>query len=108
MPAANAGNSNTPTGPFQNTVFASASFAANRARVAGPMSRHSRSAGNAPAGDDLVLGVGGEPVAATRSTGSTTSTPRLAASSSTSDTLRDLSASSSDWPTSCPCAARNV
>ena len=33
VPAANAGNSNTPAGPFQNTVFASASFCANSARV---------------------------------------------------------------------------
>ena len=39
VPAANAGNSNTPGGPFQNTVFASASFAANSSLVAGPMSR---------------------------------------------------------------------
>src|SRR6266568_2215200 len=38
VPAANAGNSNTPGGPFQNTVFASASLAANSSRVAGPMS----------------------------------------------------------------------
>ena len=45
VPAANAGNSNTPSGPFQNTVLASASFSANRARVRGPASTPSRSAG---------------------------------------------------------------
>ena len=39
VPAANAGNSNTPIGPFQNTVRASASFDANSSREAGPMSR---------------------------------------------------------------------
>src|SRR5579859_913948 len=38
VPAANAGNSNTPTGPFQKTVLASASLRANNSRVAGPMS----------------------------------------------------------------------
>src|SRR5437764_9875785 len=38
VPAANAGNSNTPGGPFQNTVFASLSLRTNSSRVAGPMS----------------------------------------------------------------------
>ncbi len=60
VPAAKAGNSNTPTGPFQNTVAASASLAANSSRVAGPMSTPSRSAGNAVTSNTSVLGIGGE------------------------------------------------
>src|ERR1700735_835549 len=50
VPAAKAENSKTPTGPFQNTVRASAILAANSSRVAGPMSRLSRSAGKSVTG----------------------------------------------------------
>ena len=39
VPAANGATSNTPIGPFQNTVAASASAAANAATDSGPMSR---------------------------------------------------------------------
>src|SRR5579859_3494923 len=78
VPAANAGNSNTPTGPFQKTVLASASLRANNSRVAGPMSRPSRSAGMAVAGTTSCSASAAKCVAATMSTGSTISTPRLA------------------------------
>ena len=50
VPAAKAGNSNTPSGPFQNTVLASASFSANKARVFGPASMPSWSGGISVAG----------------------------------------------------------
>ena len=76
VPAANAGNSNTPTGPFQNTVLASASFSANRARVCGPASTPSRSAGKSVTGTTECSASGAKCVAATRLTGSTSSTPR--------------------------------
>src|SRR5580692_8238938 len=70
VPAANAGNSNTPTGPFQNTVPASLSLSANSALVAGPMSRLSRSAGKSATGTTSCSASAAKSVAATRSTGS--------------------------------------
>ncbi|SIA25119.1 Uncharacterised protein [Mycobacteroides abscessus subsp. abscessus] len=39
VPAANAGNSNTPMGPFQKMVLALDNTAANRFTDSGPMSR---------------------------------------------------------------------
>ena len=54
MPSAKAAISKTPIGPFQNTVCASASAAANAAPTPGPMSSPSWSAGIASAGDDVV------------------------------------------------------
>src|SRR5699024_1497547 len=45
VPPANASTSKTPIGPFQNTVRAPASAAANAAPESGPMSRPSASAG---------------------------------------------------------------
>ena len=39
VPAANAGNSNTPIGPFQKMVLALDSSAVNRFTDSGPMSR---------------------------------------------------------------------
>src|SRR5215471_2476060 len=71
VPAAKAANSNTPTGPFQKTVLASAGFAANSARVRGPMSRLSLSAGNASAAYTSCAASGANAVAPTRSTGRT-------------------------------------
>src|SRR5215469_11141830 len=100
VPAANAGNSKTPTGPFQNTVAASASLPANSSRVAGPMSRLSRSAGNAVTGYTACSASGAKSAAPTRSTGSTSSTPRSSASVMTFLTSSRRSASSKDLPTS--------
>src|SRR6266571_5459893 len=85
VPAANAGNSKTPTGPFQNTVFASRSFAVNSSLVAGPISTPSRSAGKLATGTTSCSASGANRLAATRSTGSTISTPRRRASASSSD-----------------------
>src|SRR5580704_7954501 len=100
VPAAKAGNSNTPTGPFQNTVLASASFSANSARVCGPASTPSRSAGKSVTGTTECSASGAKCVAATRSTGSTSSTPRRSASSITCLTAGIWSASSTECPTS--------
>ena len=100
VPTANAGNSNTPSGPFQNTVLASASLSANSSRVAGPMSTPSRSAGNSLTWTTSWSASGAKFVAATRSTGSTRSTSRRSASAMISVTALILSASSSDLPTS--------
>ncbi len=46
VPAANGASSNTPIGPFQNTVVELAMSSANRAAVSGPMSRPSPSSPN--------------------------------------------------------------
>ena len=54
VPAAKASNSKTPIGPFQNTVRASASAAANALADSGPMSSPSWSAGMASAGTTEV------------------------------------------------------
>src|ERR1017187_4256001 len=83
VPSAKAGNSKTPTGPFQKTVLASDSLLANSSLVRGPMSRLSRSAGNSVTGYTLGSASAAKRVAPTRSTGSTISPPRAAASSST-------------------------
>ena len=69
------------------------------------MSRPSRSAGIVVGRHDLVPGVGRERVAATTSTGSTI---RPAARASSSRQVSTMSSSSSDVPTSCPCALRKV
>jgi hypothetical protein len=108
VPAANAGNSNTPGGPFQNTVFAPASFAANSSLVAGPMSRPILPSGMS--GPAMTSGVASAPKwsATTWSTGRTTSTPALAASSIAAFTSSIRSLSSSELPTLWPCAARKV
>src|SRR6266567_3970957 len=108
VPAAKAGNSKTPTGPFQKTVLASESLRANSSLVRGPISRLSRSAGKSVTGYTSCSASAANRVAPTRSTGSTISTPRAAASSSTPLTLAIWSASVRERPTSWPRAARNV
>src|SRR5215831_3169615 len=86
VPAANAGNSNTPGGPFQNTVFASASLRVNSSRVAGPMSSAILPAGTSGPATTSALASAPTWSATTWSTGSTTSTPARAASARTADT----------------------
>src|SRR4051794_9441180 len=108
VPPANASNSNTPMGPFQNTVLASASREANSSRVRGPMSRPSRSAGIAVASTTSCGASAANSVAASTSTGSTSSTSRLAASSMKPRTWSSWSSWSSDRPTSWPWALRKV
>ena len=108
VPAAKAGNSNTPIGPFQNTVFASASFDANRSRDAGPMSRPMCPAGIASAATTVGGASAANWAATTMSVGRTSSTPRSAALARISLHDSMWSASSSEVPTSWPRAARNV
>jgi hypothetical protein len=79
VPAENASNSNTPIGPFQNTVFAPAIFSANSAADFGPMSRPIWPAGMSSEAT-TVAGASAENSGATAlSTGSTISTPFFSA-----------------------------
>src|ERR1700761_19520 len=108
VPAANAGNSNTPIGPFQNTVLASASLDANSSLEAGPMSRPMCPSGIASAATTAAGASAANRGATTMSVGRTSSTPRSAARVSISLHESMWSASSSEVPTSWPRAARNV
>ena len=85
VPAAKAGNSNTPIGPFQNTVFEARTRSAKAAAVTGPMSRPIPEAPNgvssiASAGATTCSASAEKADATTTSVGSTSSTPRSAAS----------------------------
>src|SRR5690606_1007450 len=78
VPAANAGNSNTPIGPFQNTVLDAATRSANAAAVSGPMSSPIPDAPNgvcsiASAGATTCSASAEKPEATTTSVGSTRS-----------------------------------
>ena len=86
VPPANAGNSNTPGGPFQKTVLASASLRANSSWVAGPMSKASRPGGMSTPGTSSGCASLAKWSATRWSTGSTTSTPARAASASMAET----------------------
>ena len=105
VPAAYAGNSNTPIGPFQKMVFALDSNAANRLTEPGPMSRPISSSGIALAATNC----GGESAA---NFSVTTMSPGSRKTSAwVSSRLRQVSimcSSSSDLPTEYPCAARKV
>jgi hypothetical protein len=88
-------------GPFQKTVWASASFAANSSRGRRPMS--SRAVGRDLVGrHDRDLASADISVAATMSTGSTISTPELSARSGSRARASSWSPSSRLRPTSCP------
>src|SRR4051794_19121411 len=105
VPAANGASSNTPIGPFQNTVSEPASSRANSSTVRGPTSRPSWSAG-IDAASTVVVGASAlNSGAQTTSTGSTIRSP---ASSSSRRQVSTWSASSSDLPTSWPWALRKV
>src|SRR5207248_7296992 len=73
VPSAKRGHSNTPIGPFQNTVRASAIRRAKSSRVLGPMSRPIQPSGSASNGTSRVSASGSNADAATTSVGSTTS-----------------------------------
>ncbi len=103
VPSAYGAISNTPIGPFQNTVRAPSSAAVNARTLSGPMSRPRRSAGIASAGTTSCSASALNAVAATTSTGSTTLPVarnfRQVSSWSSSSRLE---------PTSWPCALRKV
>ena len=103
VPSANGASSNTPIGPFQNTVCAPVSTCPNAAADAGPMSSPFHPSGIASA-DTMRLGAEAETSSATTtSTGSTTfPEPR------NSRQAPICACSSSESPTRWPCAARNV
>src|SRR6266545_2633288 len=105
VPAANGGSSNTPIGPFQNTVLAGRNASVKAATVRGPMSRPSRSAGIASASTTPESASAANRSAATMSTGSSIRSPPR---SSSSRQVSTISASSRDLPTSYPRALRNV
>src|SRR6266508_239282 len=105
VPAANGGSSNTPIGPFQNTVLAGRNASVKAATVRGPMSRPSRSAGIASAATTPESASAANRSAATMSTGSSIRSPPR---SSSSRQVSTISASSRDLPTSYPRALRNV
>ena len=77
VPAANGATSNTPIGPFQNTVRAPSSAAAKAATESGPMSRPLPPSGIASTGTIWVGASGAMSQATTTSVGSTILSPRL-------------------------------
>src|SRR5262249_35051134 len=105
VPAANAGNSNTPIGPFQKTVSALDSSVVNRLIDPGPISRPILSLGIASA----ATVCGGESAAnfsaTTMSIGSRSTSTYV---SSSRRQVSIISSSSSDFPTEKPSAARKV
>ena len=103
VPSANGASSNTPIGPFQNTVFAPASTCANAATDSGPMSRPFHPSGIFSTGTVRVFASAENSSATTTSTGST-----ILPDSSSRRQLTIWSASSSESPTPSPCAARKV
>src|SRR5215475_4932584 len=105
VPAANGATSKTPIGPFQNTVRAWASSAANALTVCGPMSRPFVPAGIASADTVCVSASSAISAATTMSAGSTILSPLSASSCRHVSTW---SSSSSESPTSSPWAFRKV
>ena len=75
VPLAKAGNSNTPIGPFQITVPASATAEQYSFTVSGPMSRPFQPSGISPAFTTWLLASGANLSAHTVSTGSRSLTP---------------------------------
>ena len=96
VPSANGASSNTPIGPFQNTVFALASTCANASTDSGPMSRPFQPSGICSTGT-VGVRLGGNSSATTTSTGST-----ILPDSSRVRQVPIWSVSSSDLPTPSP------
>ena len=113
VPAANAGNSNTPIGPFQKTVREPAMTPANASAVSGPMSSPMPSTPNAvdsiASAATVSCSASAENAeATTTSVGTSSVTPSSSARRRYSCTTGIWSSSSRLLPTACPCAARNV
>src|SRR5699024_10389888 len=105
VPAANGVISNTPIGPFQNTVRAVASVSENVRTLSGPMSSPIQSLPISSTGTVFVFASAEKTSAATTSPGSTSLSP---ASRSNRLQVSSISDSSNEPPTSLPRAARNV
>jgi hypothetical protein len=103
VPAANAGTSKIPIGPFQkHGLRVARACSAKRVERAGPMSTPMSSCASASSADDAP---GAEPsvaVEATQSTGSTSSTPRCLRAPSTSRAISTRSSSTSERPVGSP------
>src|SRR5215831_752456 len=101
VPAAKAGRSKTPIGPFHTMVRAPLSAAVKRSTVRGPMSRPIWSAGISRIPTVRPRGLS-RPSATTASSGSTSATPRRRAASSVRRAVSTWSRSTSERPMAWP------
>ena len=108
VPASNAFISNTPMGPFQNTVLAWATASAYSFAVSGPMSRPIISPGIPSTETVSVSASSAKRSAHTTSTGSSSCTPRSSAFAIMAAARSTQSSSLSEVPTALPWAKRNV
>src|SRR5579885_2995429 len=105
VPPSKGGVSNTPIGPFQNTVFAATIRARKSRRVAVSMSNTAQSAGMRSTGTSRRSAARARLGATTTPRGSTSFAPACASSACATSTA---SCSTSDPPTDRPRATRNV
>ena len=108
VPALNGSSSNTPIGPFQRIVLASAMMRAYSSTVFGPMSRPIMPRGISAAGTVRRSAVAEISAAATTSCGTSTSTPRSRARALAARTSSNRSRSQRLVPISPPSAAISV
>mmetsp|Transcript_9416 Transcript_9416/g.19846 ORF Transcript_9416/g.19846 Transcript_9416/m.19846 type:complete len:202 (-) Transcript_9416:678-1283(-) len=108
VPLANAGNSNTPIGPFQITVLQSASSSWIILVESGPLSRPIQPSSIASTDATLVFASLSNLSASTTSVGRMKVTPRSFALASSSFARSSLSSSTSEEPTLSPRALRKV
>ncbi len=108
VPAAKAGTSQIPSGPFHSTVRAPRIRAAKSATVRGPMSTPISSGPMASSSRAALGALPSGAVETTQSTGSTSSTPRAAAWSSTVFATSTLSGSTRERPVALSWARRKV
>src|SRR5918992_1325984 len=108
VPRANGSSSNTPIGPFQNTVLASARTRVNSSTVRGPMSNPLRPGGIRSAGTVRCRASAEASSAATTSSGRRMGTPRSSAFFIDPRTASTCSSSTRESPVPPPWAARKV
>ncbi len=108
VPCANDGISNTPNGPFQNTVRTSASASTIRSWLAWPRSTMCQLAGIFSAGRVLYSVPRVTSFATMTSTGKTIRTPFASAAAMIRRASSTRSGSARLLPTALPCASRNV
>ena len=108
VPSANDGISNTPSGPFQKTVLASASAASMSSIVAAPTSTMCHEAGIFSADSVLYSVPRVTSLATMTSTGRITRTPFASAEARTRLASSTMSCSARLLPIALPCASRNV
>ena len=108
VPTENCGNSNSPSGPFQITVFAFLISSVKIFIVSSPISNPSQSAGISVHGTVLLSVSGLNSFPTFVSTGKTRFTPFALAFAIASFARSSLSNSQIEFPTSYPCALKNV